>query len=132
MKLKQTKALTIICCTLGVLKKMSIRPILAKVPILKEVTSEKCNSGELNTFTTYLSSLLGLIAEYTSNHVQKFRTNMLFNWSEFHLSKMTCYKIHALIGYLKYLAQKTSSLYSVNFSKIMKFSILKFVKKPFY
>ena len=26
---------------------------LGKVPILKEVTAEKCNSGELNTFTTY-------------------------------------------------------------------------------
>ena len=42
-----------------------------KVPILKEVTSEKCNSVELNTFTTYLSSLLGVIAEYNSNHAQK-------------------------------------------------------------
>ena len=37
-----------------------------KVPILKEVTSEKCNSVELNTFSTYLSSLLSEIAEYLS------------------------------------------------------------------
>ena len=29
------------------------------------------NSDQLNTFTTYLSSLLGVIAEYNSNHAQK-------------------------------------------------------------
>ena len=45
--------------------------IVTKVPILKEVTSEKCNSIELNTFSTYLSSLLGVIAEYNSNHAHK-------------------------------------------------------------
>ena len=37
-----------------------------KVPILKEVTTEKCNSVNLNTFSTYLPSLLGVIAEYNS------------------------------------------------------------------
>ena len=42
-----------------------------KVTILKEVTSEKCNSVELNTFSTYLSSLLGVIAIVFSNHAQK-------------------------------------------------------------
>ena len=42
-----------------------------KVPILKEVTSEKCNSVELNTFSTYLSSLLRVIAIVFSNHAQK-------------------------------------------------------------
>ena len=42
-----------------------------KVPILKEVTSEKCNSIELNTFSKYLSSLLGVIANVFSNHAQK-------------------------------------------------------------
>ena len=45
--------------------------IVTKVPILKEVTSEKCNSVELNTFSTYLSSLFGVIAEYNSNQAQK-------------------------------------------------------------
>ena len=49
----------------------SISMVSTKVPILKEVTLEKCNSVELNTFTTYLSSLLGVIAEYNSNHAQK-------------------------------------------------------------
>ena len=44
---------------------------IIKVPILKEVTSEKCNSVELNTFSTYLSSLLGVIAIVFSNHAQK-------------------------------------------------------------
>ena len=43
----------------------------AKVPILKEVTSEKSKSVELNTFATYLSSLSGVIAEYNSNYAQK-------------------------------------------------------------
>jgi hypothetical protein len=44
----------------SVLPEREIREI-PKVPILKEVTSEKCNSVELNTFSTYLSSLLGVI-----------------------------------------------------------------------
>ena len=44
----------------------------AKVPILKEVTSEKSKSVELNTFATYLSSLSGVIAEYNSNYAQKW------------------------------------------------------------
>ena len=49
---------------------------LKYVPILNEVTSEKCNSVELNTFTTYLSSLLGVIAEYNSSD---FFQNWYFN-----------------------------------------------------
>ena len=56
-----------------------------KYQFWKNVTSEKWNSGGLNTFTTYLSSLLGVIAEYNSkkgeikfyavdrsDHAQKF------------------------------------------------------------
>ena len=42
-----------------------------KIPILKEVNFGKMQSVKLNTFTTYLSSLLGVIAEYNSNHAQK-------------------------------------------------------------
>ena len=34
--------------------------------------SERWTSDQLNTFTTYLSSLLGVIAEYNSNHAQKW------------------------------------------------------------
>ena len=49
----------------------SISTVSTKVPILKEVTLEKCNSVKSNTFTTYLSSLLGVIAEYNINHGQK-------------------------------------------------------------
>ena len=44
-----------------------------KYQFWKNVTSEKWNSDGLNTFTTYLSSLLGVIAEYNSNHAQKWR-----------------------------------------------------------
>ena len=46
---------------------------ILKYQFWKNVTSEKWNSGGLNTFTTYLSSLLGVIAEYNSNHAQKWR-----------------------------------------------------------
>ena len=42
-----------------------------KVPILKEDTSEKCKSVELITFSTYLSSLLAVIAIVFSNHALK-------------------------------------------------------------
>ena len=70
-----------------------------KVPILKEVTSEKCNSVELNTFTTYLSSLLGVIAEYNSNHSQKEDkyVEKVFNSTEYHFSEVTSFKIGTLV-----------------------------------
>ena len=64
---------------------------LLKYQFWKNVTSEKWNSGGLNTFTTYLSSLLGVIAEYNSNHAQKWRQicPKVFNPSEFHFSEVT-------------------------------------------
>ena len=43
-----------------------------KYGFCNKVISERWNSDELNTFTTYLSSLLGVIAEYNSNHAQKW------------------------------------------------------------
>ena len=56
--------------------------LTAKVPILKEVTLEKCNSVELNTFSTYLSSLLGVIAIVLDvGHIQNiaaFKRGMYF------------------------------------------------------
>ena len=42
-----------------------------KYQFWKNVTSEKWNSGGLNTFGHILSSLLGVITEYNSNHAQK-------------------------------------------------------------
>ena len=69
-----------------------------KVPILKEVTSEKCNSVELNTFSTYLSSLWAWLLLYSAimpKSEDKYVVKV-FNWSEVHLSEMTCYKIHTL------------------------------------
>ena len=65
-----------------------------KVPILKEVTSEKCNSVELNTFPTYLSSILGVIAEYNSNHAKKWgqicwkSVQQVFNSTELYFSEV--------------------------------------------
>ena len=71
------------------LKRTKAFKIVTKVPILKEVTPEKCNSVELNTFTTYLFLLLGVIAEMNtiqlshmphppgaliSNHLQEAKT----------------------------------------------------------
>ena len=46
--------------------------VFTKVWILEQVISERWNSDELNTFTTYLSSLLGVIAIVFSNHAQKW------------------------------------------------------------
>ena len=43
-----------------------------KYRFCNKVISERWNSDQLNTFTTYLSSLLGVIAEYNSNHAQKW------------------------------------------------------------
>ena len=46
-----------------------LRPKPSKVPILKEVTSEKCNSVEF--YNIFVLTFMGVIAEYTSNHAQK-------------------------------------------------------------
>ena len=43
-----------------------------KYGFCNKVISERWNSDQLNTFTTHLSSLLGMIAEYNSNHAQKW------------------------------------------------------------
>ena len=45
---------------------------LLKYGFCNKVISERWNSDQLNTFTTYLSSLLGVIAIVFSNHVQKW------------------------------------------------------------
>ena len=45
---------------------------LLKYGFCNKVISERWNSDQLTTFTTYLSSLLDLIAEYNSNHAQKW------------------------------------------------------------
>ena len=45
---------------------------MLKYQFWKNVTSEKWNSDQLTTFTTYLSSLLGVIAIVFSNHAQKW------------------------------------------------------------
>ena len=45
---------------------------LLKYGFCNKVTSERWNSDQLNTFTTYLYSLLGVIAEYNRNHDQKW------------------------------------------------------------
>ena len=43
-----------------------------KYGFCNKVISERWNSDELNTFTTYLSSLLGVISIVFSNHAQKW------------------------------------------------------------
>ena len=43
-----------------------------KYGFCNKVISERWNSDQLTTFTTYLSSLLDLIAEYNSNHAQNW------------------------------------------------------------
>ena len=45
-------------------------------------------------FWTYLSSLLGVIAEYNNNHAQKWRQicPKVFNPSEFHFSEVTFFQ----------------------------------------
>ena len=54
---------------------------------MKEVISEKFNSVELNTFSTYLNSLLGVIAFVFSNHTIT--------------SEVTSFKIGTLVTILK-------------------------------
>ena len=63
-----------------------LEPSWLKYQFWKNVTSEKWNSDGLNTFTTYLSSLLGVIAIVFSNHAQKWRQIYVkvFNPTEFH------------------------------------------------
>ena len=74
-----------------------------KYQFWKNVTSEKWNSDGLNTFTTYLSSLLGVIAIVFSNHAQKWRqiccesvqpVRVSFFQSDI-LSKLVLYIFHA-------------------------------------
>ena len=62
-----------------------------KYQFWKNVTSEKWNSGGLNTFGHILSSLLGVIAIVFSNHAQKWRQicPKVFNPPEFHFSEVT-------------------------------------------
>ena len=43
-----------------------------KYGFCNKVILERWNSDQLTTFTTYLSSLLDVIAEYNSNHAQKW------------------------------------------------------------
>ena len=67
---------------------------MLKYQFWKKVTSEKWNSDALNTFTTYLSSLLGVIAIVFSNHAQKWRQMCpkVFNPPEFHFSEVTFFQ----------------------------------------
>ena len=89
---------------------------LLKYQFWKNVTSEKWNSDGLNTFTTYLSSLLGVIAEYNSNHAQKWRQicPKVFNPSEFHFSEVTFFQNW-------YFSMKTyyDILYSILLSRLL-------------
>ena len=61
----------------------------AKICILQEVTSERCNSDQLNTFFI------------TSTYRHPLVMKKVFNWSELHLSEVTSYKIHTLVCYHK-------------------------------
>ena len=56
----------------------------SKVPILKE-----CHFGRVKLWDVehFLSSFLGVIAEYSSNHAQNWRQKV-FNVSEFHFSEV--------------------------------------------
>ena len=47
--------------------------IYVKYQFWKNVTSEEWNSGTLNTLGHFLFSFLGVIAEYSSSHTQKWR-----------------------------------------------------------
>ena len=49
----------------------------------KSFQKDRPTSDQLNNFTTYLSSLLGLVAEYNSNHAIK-----VFNSTELHFSEI--------------------------------------------
>ena len=64
----------------------NVKADLLKYQFWKNVTLEKMNSDGLNTFTTYFSSLLGVIAIVFSNHAQKWRQIYVkvFNPTEFH------------------------------------------------
>ena len=58
-----------------------------KYQFWKNVTSEEWNSGTLNTFGHFLSAFLSMIAEYSSNHAQKWRQTVS-NVPEFHFSEV--------------------------------------------
>ena len=60
---------------------------------------EECHFGKMKLwrvehFWTYLSSHLGVIAEYNNNHAQKWRQTCpkVFNQSEFHFSEVTFFQ----------------------------------------
>ena len=64
--------------------------IFIRLPILKEVTSENATWSSC-TFSTYLSSLLGVIAIAKDKYVVK-----VFNLTELHFSEVTSFKIGTL------------------------------------
>ena len=83
----------------------------------------------LNTFSTYLSSKLvspsllirgefnhlNVLTREESNFDDKYveqSVQHVFNWSEFHLSEMTCYKIHTLV-----FLQKINLVYLTSLQK---------------
>ena len=89
---------------------------LSKVPILKECHFGKMKLWHVEHFWTYLSSHLGVIAEYNSNHAQKWRQicPKVFNPSEFHFSEVTFFQN----WYFKRLSHKLMSKISKLIRKI--------------
>ena len=55
--------------------------------------SERWNSDQLTTFTTYLSSLLGVIAIVLSNHVQKWGQILVMSLSQAGSSHSSSWRI---------------------------------------
>ena len=74
------------------LQKIFLRKMV-KYQFWKNVTSEEWNSGTLNTFGHFLSSFLGVIAECSSNHAQKWRQKVS---KSFTFPKFTSFKIGTL------------------------------------
>ena len=106
-------------CTLQHYIQNFFRWQFTKVWVLQQVILERWNSDQLNQwwtlFSTYLSSkldypspmfwleenliLFNVLINEEYNFDEKYVEKIVlhwFNWSEFHLSKMTCYKIHTL------------------------------------
>ena len=88
--------------------------ILTKVAILKEVNFGKKKLCRVEHFWPYLSSHLGVIAEYNSNHAQMWRQiwPKVFNSTEFLFSEVYSFKIGTLTGYIEnfYKGQMNPSL----------------------
>ena len=80
-------------------KKRSI--LVTKLPLKYRFCSksflERWTSDQLNTFTTYVSSLLGVIAIEFSNHAQNWGQIQCSTGQRFIFPKWLCYKIHTLI-----------------------------------